>query len=678
MSRWISFLVLAAIIGVFGFLFWQVMSQFLLPLFMAVVLVVIFRPLHQWFLKTLNGRRRVAAFCSTFCILVVVLLPFALILSLAAAEAVGLGSRLAREDTLYDLERKRNEWGLWLPPEDALVVHNDIKSAMTDLERSVRRIADGQPPGRNSPLSLLEKIHPWMDTLLDELSAVKRNEVAHGLWDPPNAEWVKNRVEATKMLEQMLRDTRHLEQELAQNAQRRDDAAKSETSGPRETPPVRPDVPQPPNPSILPGGDARVIPAETTETTGPEPPASEQTTSDNEPAADNEPTAAASPDLKALAGLTEGEAPPAPADAAEGEPEEPPKAEPEGELSEDQVTQLQDLLKTYDEFSNKLLGLQASFGFKRVFNPDKATVKDLVTEIQDWLAPVAQGTFAFVGKFVIGLIVMAVSLFFFLSDGDKMVATVMALSPLDDRHEAELLIQFEKISRAVVLATLATAVCQGVLGGLGYWYVGLNSYVLLTLITMVTSMIPFVGAAAVWISCSVYLALIGDWGHAIGLAVWGTVVVSMVDNVVKPYILHGQSNLHPLLALLSVIGGVAAMGPIGIFVGPMAVAFLQALLHILHHELESMDSDGILRTARGDEDWHPGSGSIVVGPYDTNGAAAVELAPLGDVTAPTRGTGFTSVSYAGPPPSSNGARSAKPGKSGQRGRRRRRKRKSGT
>jgi predicted PurR-regulated permease PerM len=73
------------------------------------------------------------------------------------------------------------------------------------------------------------------------------------------------------------------------------------------------------------------------------------------------------------------------------------------------------------------------------------------------------------------------------------------------------------------------------------------------------------------------------------LALYGACVVSVADNIIKPIILHGQSNLHPLLALLSVLGGVRALGPIGIFVGPMAVAFLQALLNILNVELKNLE-----------------------------------------------------------------------------------------
>jgi len=130
-------------------------------------------------------------------------------------------------------------------------------------------------------------------------------------------------------------------------------------------------------------------------------------------------------------------------------------------------------------------------------------------------------------------------------------------------------------------------VVQGLLAGLGYFVVGLQPVLLLTLLTGFLSLIPFVGAGAVWVPCSLWLYMShGQTGAAIGLALYGFFVVSLADNLVKPWVLHGQTNLHPLLALLSVIGGVQALGPIGIFVGPMLVAFLQALLNILNTELK--------------------------------------------------------------------------------------------
>ena len=75
------------------------------------------------------------------------------------------------------------------------------------------------------------------------------------------------------------------------------------------------------------------------------------------------------------------------------------------------------------------------------------------------------------------------------------------------------------------------------------------------------------------------------------LAVYGAAVVSVIDNVIKPMVLHGRSNLHPLLALLSILGGVKALGPIGIFVGPMVVTFLYVLLVMMQKEIDVLTGD---------------------------------------------------------------------------------------
>jgi predicted PurR-regulated permease PerM len=116
------------------------------------------------------------------------------------------------------------------------------------------------------------------------------------------------------------------------------------------------------------------------------------------------------------------------------------------------------------------------------------------------------------------------------------------------------------------------------LAGIGFYVAGLRSSVaLLMLLTMVLALVPFTGAAAVWIPVALWLYFYqGSSWAALGLAVYGACVISLSDNVIKPLVLHGQSKLHPLLALLSVLGGIQALGPIGIVVGPMAVVFFNA------------------------------------------------------------------------------------------------------
>lgn len=209
---------------------------------------------------------------------------------------------------------------------------------------------------------------------------------------------------------------------------------------------------------------------------------------------------------------------------------------------------------------------------------------------EEWIGPVVTRAPVKAVKLLIGLVVTIVAFFYFLADGPRMLAAVTRLIPLDIRHQWQLLEEFEEISRAVVTATLLAAAVQATLGGIGYALAGLNNVFLLTLLTFVLAMVPLVGAASVWVPACLYLLFFtkNPWAAA-GLAAWGLLVVSTIDNVIKPLVLQGQSKLHPLLALLSVLGGVAALGPIGIFVGPIAVAFLQAALTMLAAEIDSFD-----------------------------------------------------------------------------------------
>jgi predicted PurR-regulated permease PerM len=231
------------------------------------------------------------------------------------------------------------------------------------------------------------------------------------------------------------------------------------------------------------------------------------------------------------------------------------------------------------------------------------TVENAISWIQNFVAQKALSGVQLALGTLIGLAIMVISLYYFLADGPQMIAAVMHLSPLDPGYEKELLERFGQVSRAVVVATLLSAVVQGALAGLGYTFALPREapVFLLTALTMVTALVPFVGAAFMWVCVCGWVYLYGErvvngqlvtgdpWTAAI-LAVYCTIVVSGIDNVIKPFILHGQSKLHPLLALLSILGGVQVLGPVGILVGPMLMSFLQALLNMLRKELDSFSA----------------------------------------------------------------------------------------
>jgi predicted PurR-regulated permease PerM len=212
----------------------------------------------------------------------------------------------------------------------------------------------------------------------------------------------------------------------------------------------------------------------------------------------------------------------------------------------------------------------------------------LATTLQEWLAPLALRTTQFAGHFLLGLFIMTVAVYYFLADGPDMIQTLTKLSPLDEKYQQELIEQFTSLARTMVLANLAAAISQGMLAGIGFYLAGLESVYLLTVLATLMAMVPFLGTAIIWapVCCWLYF-LKGQTTAAIFLACYGVLVVSTADNFVKPMILHGRTNLHPLLALLSVLGGVQALGPIGIFLGPMVVVLLQTLLNIFHAEMRN-------------------------------------------------------------------------------------------
>jgi predicted PurR-regulated permease PerM len=210
-------------------------------------------------------------------------------------------------------------------------------------------------------------------------------------------------------------------------------------------------------------------------------------------------------------------------------------------------------------------------------------------KMRQFLAPLALRTTQFAGKALLSLFVMILATYYFFADGPAMLGAIVRLSPIEGNRTGELIDQFGSVTRAVVIATLLSAFVQGSLAGIGFAVAGVGSVFLLTALSMLFTLVPFVGAALVWVPVSLWLfAVEGRTTAAVLLAVYCIAVVSTVDNLVKPLVLHGRSNLHPLLALLSVLGGVEALGAIGIFVGPMVVAFLQTLLEMVHAEFNSM------------------------------------------------------------------------------------------
>ena len=189
------------------------------------------------------------------------------------------------------------------------------------------------------------------------------------------------------------------------------------------------------------------------------------------------------------------------------------------------------------------------------------------------LKALAGGVGRNVAKF--GLAVFA--LFFLYRHGDSVLMQFRGVATRWLGESARGYIQAVGVTvRAVVFGIVLTALAQGLLAGLGYWVAGVSAPVLWGVITALVSLIPFVGPV-VWIGLSLGLLAHGETQAALGLFLWGALVVSWVDNLIRPLVISGPTKIPFLLVFLGVLGGLNAFGLIGLFLGPVLLAVSVAI-----------------------------------------------------------------------------------------------------
>jgi predicted PurR-regulated permease PerM len=182
---------------------------------------------------------------------------------------------------------------------------------------------------------------------------------------------------------------------------------------------------------------------------------------------------------------------------------------------------------------------------------------------------------------VVGFVLTIFMLFFFVRDGAAMVAGLRELIPMSRAHKNRLFEHLAGVTRAMVYGTGLTALIQGTLVGISFMIVGLPSPVVFGVIAALAALLPFGGTALVWGPAALVLAGQERWGATIFLLIWGGLLVSLVDNVVRPLLVSGRANVGTLTVFIGVLGGIAAFGAIGLFLGPVVLALIIALIRFL-------------------------------------------------------------------------------------------------
>jgi predicted PurR-regulated permease PerM len=209
----------------------------------------------------------------------------------------------------------------------------------------------------------------------------------------------------------------------------------------------------------------------------------------------------------------------------------------------------------------------------------------LVVGATNWLSQQVVGQTTALAKNVlltlVNFVLMLVALFFFFRDGERMAGRIRDLLPMEPKHKAVVFGRLYDTLTAVVQGMILTAVAQGVLAGIGYWLIAdLDLALFLAFLTGLASFLPLAGPAFVWGGVVIYLLIDGATGRAIGMALWGGLVVSTVDNFVKTLVIGGRARLPTFLLLFALLGGLNVYGFLGVFLAPVILAILLAFTDI--------------------------------------------------------------------------------------------------
>jgi predicted PurR-regulated permease PerM len=182
--------------------------------------------------------------------------------------------------------------------------------------------------------------------------------------------------------------------------------------------------------------------------------------------------------------------------------------------------------------------------------------------------------------FLMDLALILFVTFFLFLQGEDFIEEIKKLSPLDPRHNEEIVAEMEATIKATLWSTVVVAFIQGALGGLGFYLTGVPQAAFWGTVMIPASVIPVVGAALIWVPAVVYLIFQGAWTKAVGLALFFILVVGSIDNLLKPWLMKGTRPTPAIFIMFSILGGISYFGVIGFIIGPLILSFLLSLLNI--------------------------------------------------------------------------------------------------
>ena len=209
----------------------------------------------------------------------------------------------------------------------------------------------------------------------------------------------------------------------------------------------------------------------------------------------------------------------------------------------------------------------------------KNVLLDVLQKSSNWMLSGATSALMETTSFIISLIMIILTMFFFFVDGKNMLNHLMYLSPLQDKYNKEIFSKFREISYTTMVSTFVVAIAQGAVGAIGFAIVGFPAF-LAGVIVAILSLLPYVGSMVFYVPVGLYYLLMGQTWQGIFILLWGFLIIGTIDNVIRAWMLKGKAQINPIFIVFSVLGGIILFGFWGVVLGPLVVAIAATVLHI--------------------------------------------------------------------------------------------------
>lgn len=252
--------------------------------------------------------------------------------------------------------------------------------------------------------------------------------------------------------------------------------------------------------------------------------------------------------------------------------------------SSDLINKLESMLRPTVQEVNNILGRLYDAGITQTAQIDlQQTARDVLTRLQDIVIPLTSSLISGTVNVLFYIFLLTLSIIYLFIDFDKLPKFLSRFSPLDDHIDKLLINKFMETSRAVIIGNFFVAMAQATAVLIPMLIMQIGAPALLWIIMVILSLVP-VGSGLIFIPLGILLALSGRVAEGLFLIVYGAIIINVVDAALRPRLMKGKVQLHPLIVILSVIGGVAGFGPLGLIYGPLIAVFFTSLMEVYNQQ----------------------------------------------------------------------------------------------